>query len=278
MKRGLYALLFLLASSIGYGTSVFLQESWIEQRGKEQFRDTIIWRERSLEGQSGSNQYVEFARTTATKDRKENNHWNGHSFFMGTNSNLEKNPNIYLGTSFGFFRGREKSHSYNWNEKTRTYGINAEMAHIKDKNLSLLGLGFTEMRHSPNIDKRYREKEIHIFGELGRLYSYDQIHYLYPFIAFSTQKIEGERVVPSSEVGFRYTRYWTEKLSSKFQTSYGREWTKRRMEERYQNQFNFLMGLSYRYYEDLEIQLQYRGKMYKEAYQDFISLGFSHNF
>ena len=47
MKRGLYALLFLLASSIGYGTSVFLQESWIEQRGKEQFRDTIIWRERS---------------------------------------------------------------------------------------------------------------------------------------------------------------------------------------------------------------------------------------
>lgn len=40
----------------------------------------------------------------------------------------------------------------------------------------------------------------------------------------------------------------------------------------------FLLGLSYRYYEDLEVQLQYRGNIYQKAYQDSISLGFSHNF
>ncbi|KID49734.1 hypothetical protein C095_02875 [Fusobacterium necrophorum subsp. funduliforme B35] len=90
MKRGLYALIFLLSSSIGFGTSVFLQETWIEQRGREQFRDTLVWKERNLEGRSGSNQYVEFLTPISTKDRKEDTTWKGYSFLMGTNSNLEK--------------------------------------------------------------------------------------------------------------------------------------------------------------------------------------------
>src|SRR3712207_1356830 len=118
MKRGLYALAFVLSSSMLYGTSVFLQETWIEQRGREQFRDTLVWKERNLEGRSGSNQYVEFSRAIATKDRKEDSSWKGHSFLMGTNSNLEKNPNFYVGTSFGYFRGREKDRSNSGNDRS----------------------------------------------------------------------------------------------------------------------------------------------------------------
>jgi len=278
MKRGLYALAFVLSSSMLYGTSVFLQETWIEQRGREQFRDTLVWKERNLEGRSGSNQYVEFSRAIATKDRKEDSSWKGHSFLMGTNSNLEKNPNFYVGTSFGYFRGREKDRSNSGNDKTRVYGVNAEFAHIQNRYLALLGLGLTEMRHTPKESKRYREKEAHIFGEIGKLYSWNERDYIYPFAASSIQKIEREKLLPSSELGLRYTRYWTEKLSTKVQAAYRREWTQRKKENRYQNYGDFLVALSYRYYEDLEIQLQYRGNIYQKAYQDSISLGFSHNF
>lgn len=278
MKRGLYALIFLLSSSIGFGTSVFLQETWIEQRGREQFRDTLVWKERNLEGRSGSNQYVEFLTPISTKDRKEDTTWKGYSFLMGTNSNLEKNPNLYLGSSFGYFRGRERENSHDRKEKTRTYGINAELAYIKDKQLALLGIGGSEMRHTPKETRRYREKEAHIFGEIGKIYGGNERDYFYPFLASSIQKIEGEKIVPGSELGFRYTRYWTDTLSGKFQVGYRREWIERKRENRYRNQWDFLLGLSYRYYEDLEVQLQYRGNIYQKAYQDSISLGFSHNF
>ncbi|HEY4533670.1 MAG TPA: hypothetical protein VIG61_05885 [Fusobacterium sp.] len=278
MKRGLYALVFVLSSSFGYGTSVFLQESWIEQRGREQFRDTLIWKERNLEGRSGTNQYVEFSTPVSTKDRKEDSTWKGYSFLMGTNSNLEKNPNLYVGTSFGYFRGRERENFDNVKDKTRTYGANAELAYIKNKRLALLGIGASEMRHTRKETSRYREKEAHIFGEIGKMYIRNEKNYFYPFFASSIQKIEGEKIIPGSELGFRYTGYWTERLSGKFQVGYRREWMERKREKRYQNQWDFLVGLSYRYYEDLEIQLQYRGKMYQKAYQNFISLGFSHNF
>lgn len=143
-----------------------------------------------------------------------------------------------MGSSFGYFRGRERENSHDRKEKTRTYGINAELAYIKDKQLALLGIG---VRKCVILQRKRAdtEKRKHIFLEKSEKYMEGMKETISILFCFFYTKIEGEKIVPGSELGFRYTGYWTDTLSGKFQVGYRREWIERKRENRYRNQWDF---------------------------------------
>lgn len=269
-------------SSLAFSNSVFLEENRIEQRGREQFRDILLWKEKNMLGKSGSNQYVDFFTSILAKEMRAEEgvekKLKEQGILIGTNSNLVKYPDIYLGVSMGYFKGEEKIKDSDEVDRLRNYGMNAELAYMKNRYLLLGGVGYSELRHIFSDTNRYREREGHVFTELGRLFSLSEKDHVYPFVGAFFQKIEGQREIPANDLGLSYTRLWNEKWSTKLQTQYRHEWKSRRQEIDYKNSIGFLAALSYWYYEDLEIRLQYRGSIYHKVYQDALSLGFSHKF
>lgn len=276
MKQRILCISLFLVSSLAFSDSIFLRENRIEERGREQFRDTLLWKEKNREGRSGSRQYIDFLTILSAEEAKKKS--NGQGVLIGTNSNLVKYPNLYLGVSMGYFKGKEKRKGMDGKDRLRNYGVNAELAYIGNRYLFLGGLGYTEFRHTPGNTKRYRKREGHIFTEVGRVIPLSEKDYLYPFVGGAVQKIEGEREIPANDVGVSYTRLWNEKWATKLQTQYSHEWKSRRQERNDRNRIDFLVALSYWWYEDLETRLQYRGIVQHDMYQDALSLGFSHTF
>lgn len=282
MKKRIFAISFLFLSSLAFASSVSLEAQRIEERGREQFRDTLLWKEKALEGRSGSNQYVEYFTSLSSKEKEKGEEGERklreQGILLGTNSNLLKYPDVYLGVSMGYSRGEEQENNSSKKDQIRNYGANAEFAYLKNHYLLLGGLGYTELRHTPNFEQRFRERERHIFTEFGRFFPLSENDFLYSFAGLSFQKVEGQREIPSNDIGLVYTHFWNNKWNSKIQLQHHHEWKERREENNGRNRFDFLVALSYRYYEDLEIQLQYRGKQYHKQYKDAVSLGVSHNF
>lgn len=274
MKKTVVIFYLFLFSSFSFANSFSVEDRSMEIRGREQFRDTLIWKEKNREGQSGSNQYIDVFHSSYHKQTKGK----GQGVLWGTNSNLLRYPDIYLGVSFGYFRGKELAKDHEKKDKLRNYGVNAEIGYIKHRYLLLGGIGYTELRHTRNFEKRFREKEGHFFTEFGRLIPLSEKDYVYPFVGFSAQKIERESELPKNDVGLLYTRVWNDAWSSKIQGQYFYDWKSREKREKKDHYFGFLVSLSYRIYEDLEAQIQYRGKFQHERYEKTISLGFSHNF
>lgn len=282
MKASIIGITLLISSSLALADTVFLESDRIEARGREQFRDTLLWKEKNREGRSGSNQYVDFFQSTFSREKVSEEEGDykikGPGILLGTNSNLLKYPDIYLGVSMGYFRGKEKQDGSEEQERLRNYGVNAEVAYIKNRYMLLGGVGYTELRHSPKEYKRYREREGRLFTEFGKLIPLSEKDYIYPYLGASFQKVEGRREIPANDIGVSYTRFWNEKWSTKLQAQYNHEWKPRRVEHNYRDAAQLLAAVSYQWYEDLEVRLQYRANIHKKVYQDTLSLGFSHNF
>lgn len=273
MKRIILLAGFLCISSLGWAKDSLIQNDVVRERGREQFRDSLLSQERQTEGLSGSNQYVDFFRP-----RREGGEYklSGHGLLLGTNSNLLSHPELYLGTSLGYFRGRERKRETEENEKERFYEVNAEMAYLKNKILVLAGLGYSEMRNTPAQAKRYREKEGHLFLEFGKLYSFTENQYLYSYLGGEISKYEREIEKPKADLGLRYTWYFREKFSLQMNASYTKQW---KMEEKKEREHSDLSAkLAYRWYEDLEVYLQHRHRWQKKERQVMTALGFSHYF
>ncbi len=301
MKKYL-GIIFLLSSSLLMAQENFnnmgeIHSKILSNRGKEQFRENVIFKKFNRAGYSNSNQYLEYI------GEIENSYDNSpmeydvktKGFMMGTNSNLLSDPNIFIGTSLGYLKSNLKYK--NEDAKVRTYGIDYYVGK-NIGNLLLIGkFGYTE---SKNIyrDFKYRSKDYSLGVEGGYIYPLGEKSLLYPYISLDWNQYtikghgdikDNDDKVGSSALGVTYTQ----EFNNQFLLTLSGEWNydfSSREDIRLNNRekisglevgrdtgvFNAKLG--YFIKPNFLVSLGYRSFWNRDYYYDMFSFTLSHNF
>lgn len=302
MKKSL-VFSFLLLQSLSFSQENLnnmseIHSKILSNRGKEQFRKSIIFKKLDRAGYSGSNQYLEYIGEIENKYESDNISFNSKikGFSMGTNSNLISNPDVYLGVNLDYLKSKLEYDREN--SKVRTYGIDYYVGKNIDNWLIIGRAGYNESKNIYN-NYKYRDKNYSLGVESGYFYSINKKSILYPYVAFDWNQYtikahnnikNSTEYIGSSTLGVSYTQ----EIKEKFLLTMSGEWiydftnrsdiklndTNYRVKSldlgRDTGAFNIKLG--YFLKPDFLIGVGYSSFLNKNYYYDMFSITLSHNF
>ena len=236
----------------------------VSNRGLELMRESSINQNMGLSKQSGSTQIIDAYRGNSKYERTK-------GFMIGTSSNFVDYPNVSAGVTIAYDKYNQK----NSDEKYwgRNYDLHTYFSYKLDKNLFLAGVGYSQARH---VEKREYSGNV----EYGRFLTPNTYAYL---------GIEGENRIYKGKKSVENFKFANYKLGINRQDT----WKKLKFyngievnmdnkiydkEDREKYNLELVSRVSYYIYDDLLIDLQYRGIKNKKFYESIIGLGFTHNF
>ncbi|WP_286033810.1 autotransporter outer membrane beta-barrel domain-containing protein [Fusobacterium necrogenes] len=301
MKKYL-GMIFLLSFSLLIAQENFnnlgeIHSKILGNRGKEQFRESIIFKKINRNGYSNSNQYLEYiAEKKSSYDNSSSKYdVKTKGFLMGTNSNILSTPNTYIGVSLGYLKSNL---SYNYEDaKVRTYGIDYYFGKNIDNWLIFGKAGYAENK---NVYKnyRYRTKDYSLGIETGYTYSLSRKTIFYPYISLDWNQYttkahnnikDNDDRIGSGALGLTYVKEFKEKFLFTLSGEWDYDFSNRKSIRLNNNRkikelevgrdtgvFNVKLG--YYVYPDLLLSLGYNSFWNKEYYYDMLTLTLTHNF
>ena len=304
MKK-IIGLCFLLTSTLLFSEENFnnlgeVHHKFLSNRGKEQFRNNIVFNKFERNGYSNSNQFLEYL-GEITRDYYGGSNYPDYDvktkgFLMGTTSNLVSNPDVYVGVNLGYFKSNLNYD--NENSKVRTYGIDYYLGKEYYKNWLVIGkIGYSENKNI-YTDYKYRTKNYSLEIENGYFLSLGEKSILYSYVSLdwnqytikSHNNIETtDNKIGSSSLGLTYTL----EFYNKFLLMANGEWlyefdNKNEIRSIDNKKFEkiktdkntgiFNIKLGYFIKPEFLISLGYSSFINKNYYYDMFSLTLSHNF
>lgn len=211
----------------------------ITDRGRSQFRESVMFKKMDRRGYSGSSQYIEgIGKIKSSYDKDDNNtdyDAKIKGFLMATNSTFLSNPDFMTGMSFGYIRSRaEFDDQDDSSQKIRTYGLNTYLAYNKENWLFIGRAGYDESKNilkTTNISNIvYRTKNYSLGAEGGYFFELGEKSLLYPYLGvgwnqYTTKGHDGISTsndrVGSGNVGFMYSK----EMGDKFLFTGNAEWS-----------------------------------------------------
>lgn len=256
-------LLFLFSIIAINSYSYIERNEQVRSRGLELIRESNINQNMGLSQESGSTQIIDvytgngkFAKTKGA--------------LIGTTSNLVAYPNITAGVTVAYdkYKYKPDNNDY-WG---RDYDVNTYFSYLLDKNLLVAGLGYSQGRH---VEKRAYNADL----EFGRFLTNNTYAYI---------GIEGQnRIYKNTDLeNLKFANYklglMRQDTWKKFKFVNGLEVNmdnkKYDADDRGKSNLTFFTRASYYIYEDLLIDLQYRGTKNSKFYNSVVGIGFTHNF
>ncbi|RGY67094.1 autotransporter outer membrane beta-barrel domain-containing protein [Fusobacterium ulcerans] len=278
----------------------------ITDRGRSQFRESVMFKKMDRRGYSGSSQYIEgIGKIKSSYDKYDNNtdyDAKIKGFLMATNSTFLSNPDFMTGMSFGYIRSRaEFDDQDDSSQKIRTYGLNTYLAYNKENWLFIGRAGYDESKNilkTTNISNIvYRTKNYSLGAEGGYFFELGEKSLLYPYLGvgwnqYTTKGHDGISTsndrVGSGNVGLMYSK----EMGDKFLFTGNAEWSyefadrkkfitdsgKIKALEVSRDTGMFSLGLGYYIDPDFLVNVKYQGYVNKNYYYDMVILSFIHNF
>lgn len=311
-KRILSVLLFSAISLCAMGGTEELQTNISEingriitQRGKEQFRDSIIFKKMDRRGYSGSSQYLEGIGELESDydgDRSSDYSSKTKGFLTGTNSTFLAYPNLITGVSMGYVKSKvDYDDAGNSSQKVRTYGVNAYLAYNYNNWLFIGQVGYDEskniLKSEGILNTRYRTKNYSLGAEAGYFFDIGEKSLLYPYVGlgwnqYTTKGHDGiednNDRVGSGNIGLTYSTEFMEKFMFTANAEWNYDFADRKdlrtsndkleIMETSRDRGIISAGLGYYLQEDFLITLKYMAFTNSNYYHDMVILGFTHNF
>lgn len=236
-------------------------------RGLELMREANFYQLSNLSKESGSLQTVEAFLENSKKV-------NSKGILLGTVSNFVDAPSIHAGLTVAYQRYKFKD----TDEKDREYALDTYLSYRKDKYLLIGGLGYGQAKHvfkrtfSTNIElgKFTDDKTFNIFDS-GRFYYYTGLD-----VNNWLHKKRGDVNFINYRLGISSYHY-----INKFRFAGNLEINKdSKKYDKNREKYNasFTLGLGYSIYEDLLVELKYKGTKNEKFYNNLIALSFTHTF
>lgn len=264
MKKLLLIPIFLFSVNIYAVTG---RSEMYGNRGLELMREANFNQISEISKESGSLQTFE---TYFEKNKKVKS----KGILLGTVSNFIAAPNIHAGLTVAYQKYKFKNEYL----KDREYALNTYLSYRKDTYLFIGGLAYSQAK---NVEKRGYSGDIEIgkfsknldfnFFDKGRLYYYagidanrwnhkhsEDVRFVNYRLGLSSYHfIDRFRFVGNIEVNADNKEYDVNR-------------------EKYNFSFSYAVG--YQIYDDLIVELKYKGTKNKKFYNNLVSLGFTHTF
>lgn len=236
-------------------------------RGLELIREANFNQILSLDKESGSLQTIE-AFTGNNKEVKS------RGFLLGTVSNFVDAPNIHAGLSISYQKYKFKDIE----EKDREYALDTFASYRKNDFLFIGGLGYTQAK---KVNKRAYSGNFEIgkFSKNQTLNLFDKGNFYY-YAGIDSNKWKHKNME-----NIRFNNFRLGLTSFHFINNFrfvgNLEFNVD--DKKYDNnreKFNFAYSLAvgYHIYNDLLVELKYKGTKNKNFYDSLITLGFTHTF
>lgn len=258
----------LLSSFIIFSISIYAARSdMYGNRGLELMREGNLNQIFELNKKSGSLQTVEtyFEKNKKIKSR---------GFLLGTVSNFLAAPNIHAGLTVAYQKYNFKKLNY----EDREYALNTYMSHRKNNYLFTAGLAYAQ---SKNVEKRAYSGLVEI-GKFFKSPSFNIFdkgnYYLYSGLEANRWKFRNNKNINFVNYRLGLSTYH---FINKFRLNGNIELNadnKRYDDDRGKYNLAFSYAVAYQIYDDLLIELKYKGTKNKKFYNNLVSLGFTHAF
>lgn len=257
MKKILTLALCLYVSGLSY-SQVFKSEIY-GNRGLEMMRESNINNELDLDKKSGSSQIVEAFIGNSKK-------YKSRGLLLGTASNFTSFPNIRAGLTVAYQKYKDKKEEF----ESRDFALDNYFSYKSNKNIFTISLGYSQAK---NVEKREYSQTL----EYGRLFNKN----LYTYIngKNTKQKYKNKENTSFVTYGVGITRFdYFDKLRLSTGVEYNFINKKISSNNRGKGSLAFYSGIGYFIYDDLIVDLKYRGIGNSSFYDSIISLGFTHLF
>lgn len=264
MKKILLAS-FIFTSFITFGFTGYSEIS--SNRGFELIREANFNQISDLSKESGSLQTFELF-----SERDKN--FISKGILLGTVSNFIDFPNIHAGLTVAY----QKYNLKNFNRKDREYALNTYISYQKNNYLGIASIGYSQAR---NVEKRAYSGNI----ELGKFLNEANLNHFnkgkfYIYTGVSSQKWNQKHTN-----NIRYLNYRLGLTSYHFLDRFRfvgnievNADNKEYEINRGKYNFAFSYAIGYNIYDDLLVELKYKGIKNKDFYNNLFSLGFTHIF
>lgn len=256
MKRKILIFIYLLLS-ISSVSQIFKSDMYTN-KGLELMRESNFNQILGLEKQSGSLQTFEIYTT-------KNQNINSKGVILGTSSNFINKPNIFLGLTVAY-----EKYKFQERKGFRDYALNTLISYKLENNLIIASLGYDQGK---NISKR--ENSVNL--ELGKFLSNNTYTYI-GVKSFDARYKEINNIKYSNfQLGIsRYDYFNKFRLTNNIELNSDNK--KYDPKNREKLNFTFYSSLSYYIYDDLLVEIKYRGTKNSKFYSNLFSVGFSHSF
>lgn len=262
MKKILFSSFLILSVNI-----YALKSDIYGNRGLEIMRESNFNQISELDTKSGSLQTVE-----TYYEKNKNTRSTG--LLLGTASNFLATPNTYAGLTVAYQKYKLK----NLNSEDREYALNTYFSHRKNDYLFMAGLGYAQ---SKNVEKRAYSGVL----EVGKFFkntsssTFDKGSF-YIYSGLETNKWKFRNNENTNFTNYRLglsTYHYINKFRLNGNLEINAD-NKRYDNERGKYNFAFSYAVAYQIYDDLLIELKYKGIKNKKFYNNLLSLGFTHTF
>ncbi|MBQ3436934.1 MAG: hypothetical protein IJG31_00210 [Fusobacterium sp.] len=264
MKKILLASFILLCS---HSFSATGRSDMYPARGLELMRENNLNQLLDINGESGSLQTFEtfFEKNSDVKSR---------GALLGTVSNFIANTNINAGLTVAY----QKYDFENAEKRDREYALNTHLSYKRDRYVLIGGLGYAQAKE---VSKRAYTGDIEIgyFSENQNFDFFDKGR-LYYYAGINSNKWQHKTSSDATFLNYRlgvssYTYLNRFRFVTNLETNAdSKKYDKKR--DKYNLAFSIVAG--YYIYDDLLVELKYKGIKNKDFYNNLVSLGFTHTF
>lgn len=258
----------LFCSFLIFSINIYSEKSVVYgNRGLELMRESNLNQISGFDKKSGSLQTFE---TYFSK----NKNINSKALLLGTVSNFLASPNTHAGLTVTYQKYKFK----NLNLEDREYALNTYLSHRKNDYLFMIGMAYAQ---SKNVEKRAYSGvfEVGKFFKSSNFNIFDK-EYFYLYSGLETNKWKFRNTENTKFINYHLglsTYHFINKFrlngnievnadSKKYDFNKGR------------HNFAFSYAVAYQIYDDLLVELKYKGTKNKKFYNSLVSLGFTHTF
>lgn len=262
MKKVLFSSFLILSFNI-----YALKSDIYGNRGLEIMRESNFNQISELDKKSGSLQTIETY-------FEKNKNIRSTGFLLGTASNFLDSPNTHAGLTVTY----QKYKLNNPSSKDREYALNTYLSHRKNDYLFMAGLAYAQ---SKNVEKRAYSGLIEVgkFFKIQNSNTFDKDNF-YIYSGLETNKWKFRNNKNTNFVNYRLglsTYYFINKFRLNGNIEINAD-NKKYDFDRGKYNFTFSYAVGYQIYDDLLVELKYRGTKNSKFYNNLFSLSFTHTF
>ncbi|MDO4690196.1 MAG: hypothetical protein Q4A58_02750 [Fusobacterium sp.] len=264
MKKFLFFFSVLFTFNIYAATT---KSDMYGNRGLELIREANFNQISELSKASGSLQTFE---TYFEKNKKVDS----KGILLGTVSNFVDAKNIHAGLTVAYQKYKFENNYFN----TRDYALNTYLSYRKESYLFTLGLAYSQ---SKKLVKRAYSGTFEI-GKFfkGKNYDFFDKTQVYIYTGLDSNKWKQKKIENTRFINYRLglsTYHFIKNLRFTGNLELNTD-NKRYTVNRDKLNLSFSYAVAYQIYDDLLIELKYKGTKNKKFYNNLVSLGFTHNF
>lgn len=264
MKKFLFSFFLILSINIYAARS-----DMYGNKGLELMREGNLNQIFELNKKSGSLQTFEsyFEKNKNVKSK---------GLLLGTVSNFLDAPNTHAGLTIAYQKYKFKDLKSNFKE--REYALNTYLSHRKNDYLFMVGMAYAQ---SKNLEKRAYSGVLEVgkFFKSSNFGIFDRGNlYIYSGMETNKWKFRNNQNIKFGNYRLGLSTYY---FINKFRLNGNIEVNadnKKYDFDRGKYNFAFSYAVAYQIYDDLLVELKYKGTKNKKFYNSLVSLGFSHTF